>query len=65
MDDTTKSIWRLRTVITRTALSRSTIYDMIARGTFPPPVLLSRRSVGWRSQEIENWIASRPSKTAA
>jgi prophage regulatory protein len=58
MDDTTRSIWRLPVVKARTGLSRSLIYAKVAEGSFPRPVLLSRRCVGWRSHEIENWIAN-------
>ncbi len=41
------TILRLPTVKTRTGLSRSTIYLRIAQGTFPKPVNLGGRAVGW------------------
>jgi prophage regulatory protein len=41
------SILRLPTVKTRTRLSRSTIYLRISQGTFPRPVHLGGRAVGW------------------
>ena len=42
----------------RTGLSRSTIYAKIAEGTFPRPVSLGARAVGWLESEIDAWINS-------
>ncbi|MBO6581988.1 MAG: AlpA family transcriptional regulator [Hyphomonas sp.] len=39
-----------------TGLSTSTIYDWISQKTFPAPVRLGARMVGWRESEIETWI---------
>lgn len=44
-----------------TGLSRMTIYRLEKRGEFPSRVQLGRNSVAWRDQDIENWIAARPS----
>ena len=52
-------ILRLRQVIERTGLSRSTIYDHISIGEFPKQISLGPRSVGWVESEIEEWIANR------
>ncbi len=49
----------LPSVIERTALSRSSIYDFIKKGRFPSPVKLSERSVAWVSSEIDQWLAER------
>ena len=43
---------RLPTVKARTGLSRSTIYLRISRGTFPAPVSLGGRAVGWIEAEV-------------
>lgn len=43
-----------------TGLSRSAIYEQIARGAFPAPVRLGPNCVAWRSDQIEDWITSRP-----
>lgn len=53
------SILRRRQVEARTGLSRSTIYLRVAGGTFPPPVNLGSRAVGWLDSEISDWVASR------
>lgn len=50
-------ILRLPVVKARTGLSRSTIYLRISEGTFPLPVKLGARAVGWLEHEIEEWLA--------
>lgn len=47
---------RLPTVKARTGLSRSTIYLRISEGTFPKPVALGGRAVGWVEAEIHDWL---------
>lgn len=47
---------RLKEVIVRTGLSRSTIYLHIKSGLFPKPISLGVRSVGWLESEIDAWI---------
>ncbi|NNU80409.1 AlpA family phage regulatory protein [Halovulum dunhuangense] len=42
-----------------TGLSRSTLYAMIAEGSFPEPLRLGRRAVGWRESVVEEWIGGR------
>ncbi|MBB3288761.1 MULTISPECIES: AlpA family phage regulatory protein [unclassified Rhizobium] len=42
-----------------TGLPRSTIYDRISKGTFPKPIKLSTRSVGWLETEIADWQKAR------
>lgn len=39
----------------RTGLSRSTIYQYIKEGTFPAPVPLGAKAVGWLESDIESW----------
>ena len=43
-----------------TGLANSTLYYMIKRGSFPPPVKLSDRFVAWREDEFLDWLNSRP-----
>jgi prophage regulatory protein len=52
-------ILRLPVVITRTGLSRSTIYLRISDGSFPSPLSLGARAVGWLESDIEGWISRR------
>lgn len=53
------SIYRLRDVQRLTGLSRSQIYALASRGSFPRPIKLSERASGWLSSEVEQWIADR------
>lgn len=46
-----------------TGLSRSTIYVKMGAGTFPKPIKLSERSVGWLEHEIQEWVKNRVSAT--
>lgn len=50
-------IHRIRSVFDHTGLSRSTLYRKIGQGTFPPPVQISERGIGWRELELERWLA--------
>lgn len=52
-------ILRRRAVQDRTGLSRSTIYLRMAQGTFPKPISLGPRAVGWAEVEVDQWIADR------
>jgi prophage regulatory protein len=42
-----------------TGLKRSSIYEYMAAGTFPKPVRLGPRAVGWLEPEIIAWQKSR------
>ena len=53
------TILRLPDVKRSTGLSRSTIYLRIAQGTFPKPVSLGGRAVGWLEAEIQQWLQRR------
>lgn len=52
-------IIRLHHVMSSTGLSRSTVYKYIAEGTFPRPVHLGDRCVGWVESEVDEWIMAR------
>jgi prophage regulatory protein len=51
------TILRLPVVKARTGLSRSTIYLQVSDGSFPRPVSLGARAVGWVESDIEEWIS--------
>lgn len=53
------TILRRRQVEARTGMGRSAIYANIKAGTFPKPVSIGPRSVGWVEAEIFDWIAKR------
>ncbi|NQE63170.1 AlpA family transcriptional regulator [Caulobacter sp. RHG1] len=50
-------IVRLKTVLARTGLSRSTLYRKIREGSFPRQVRISIHGAGWRESAINRWIA--------
>lgn len=52
-------ILRRREVERLTRLSKASIYRQIHSGSFPRPLKLGERAVGWRAEEIEEWLASR------
>ncbi|MBE5252035.1 helix-turn-helix transcriptional regulator [Mixta mediterraneensis] len=50
---------RLPEVIHITGLSRSTIYDLISRSTFPAQITLGGKNVAWLASEISVWMNER------
>ncbi|WP_419942855.1 helix-turn-helix transcriptional regulator [Candidatus Palauibacter sp.] len=52
-------ILRRPQVLRRIGLGKSTLYRMLDGGTFPRPVKLGLRAVGWREDEIEDWLGGR------
>ncbi len=52
-------ILRLPRVKDCTGLSRTGIYDRIAKGEFPAQIPIGARAVGWLESEVEAWIAQR------
>ncbi len=50
------TILRLPAVKAATGLSRSTIYERMRRGTFPAPVPLGGKAVGWLESDVSAWI---------
>jgi len=58
---TPSTIDRLPDVKARTGLSRSTIYKLESEGKFPQRIKLGERAVGWRSNDVDTWIATRVS----
>ena len=53
------TILRRKQVVARTGICLSSIYNFIASGTFPKPISLGARSVGWLENEIDEWISAR------
>lgn len=58
-------ILRRKQVEARTGLPRSSLYAAIKAGTFPAPISLGEKSVGWLSHEIDSWIANRVAASRA
>ncbi|SDT17167.1 transcriptional regulator, AlpA family [Halopseudomonas litoralis] len=49
-------IIRLKEVMHKTGLARSTVYKYMSEKRFPMTVQLSESSVGWVESEIDDWI---------
>ena len=56
MIDGDDRILRIKAVLARTGLSRSTLYRKIQSGTFPKQVQISIRCAGWRESAINAWL---------
>lgn len=54
-----ESILRLPKVLERTGMSKATVYRGIKAGTFPAPVSLGSRAIGWLESSIDEFIESR------
>lgn len=68
------TILRRRQVEARTGLSRSTIYAKLRQNpkrpgdfdpTFPQPIAVGARAVGWIEAEIDAWLAAQIEKSRA
>jgi len=49
----------IQQVLQRVPVSRSTIYDWIARGLFPAPFKIGPRRVAWTPRMVSEWIAEK------
>lgn len=50
---------RRKSVEMRTGLKRSTIYELIQEKSFPRPITIGSRAVGWLESDIDKWICER------
>ena len=50
---------RLRDVINRVGMKKSSIYALMKKGEFPKQIKLSARSSAWVESEIDEWVDSR------
>jgi prophage regulatory protein len=49
-------ILRIKTVLERTGLTRSTLYRKIQAGSFPRQIAISTRCAGWRESAVNEWM---------
>ena len=50
---------KLKEVIEKTSLGRSTIYEFMTDGRFPKQESLGAKSVAWLESEVDDWIMDR------
>ena len=54
-----RKILRIKEVTALTGLSRTTLWRRVKDGSFPQPIRLSRRCVGWFAADVAEWQGSR------
>ncbi|WP_186082031.1 helix-turn-helix transcriptional regulator [Burkholderia gladioli] len=54
-------VLRLIGVLDTVGVKKTTLYRWIREGTFPAPVQLGIRSVGWLATDVQQWVESRQS----
>ena len=54
--DSPDRIIRLKEVLLKTGLTRSTLYRKIASRTFPRQIMISTRCIGWRESDLNDWL---------
>lgn len=59
------NVLRLYQVMSRTGLSRATIYAKMNDGTFPQSRSLGARAVGWLESDVTEWIKNLPTSKSA
>jgi prophage regulatory protein len=61
MKEAAMRLIRLKTVLDRTGLSRSVVYDLMGKGVFPKPAKAysGARANVWPEPEIDAWVSER------
>jgi len=49
-------ILRKRQVSELTGLGKTTLYHMVKNGTFPKPVKIGKRAIGWKISDLKEWL---------
>lgn len=52
-------VLKLKEVLLKTSLGKTTLYMLVKDSTFPKPIPLGLRAVGWLESEVDTWIQSR------
>lgn len=52
-------ILRMPALTRHVGLSKATIYRLLRHRRFPKPIRLGERAVGWRLEDIDEWIDGR------
>jgi prophage regulatory protein len=55
----TAKIIRIKHLLEKTGLSRSTLYKLFGTPGFPAKIQLGERSVGFLESEVDKWIQGR------
>lgn len=52
-------ILRLPDVLSRVGIKRSMVYQLVKEGSFPAPISLGLRAVGWDEKDVDKWISKK------
>ena len=52
-------ILKLKEVLNRTGLGKTSLYALIKNSDFPKQIPLGSRAVGWLENEVDRWILNR------
>ncbi len=52
------TVLRMPKTSAKSGLSKPSIYRKVADGTFPKPIKLGKRAIGWLEKDIEDWISN-------
>lgn len=55
MTDSPDRFLRLKAVLGRTGLTRTTLYRMVQAGKFPRQIRIGIRCSGWRESAVDDW----------
>lgn len=55
---TDNRVLRLPQVREKIGRANATIWKDVSEGTLPPPISIGPRAVGWKSSELDAWIAA-------
>lgn len=50
---------RIKDVMKKTGIAKSTIWLWVSEGKFPKPIKLSSRITVWESNKINNWMENK------
>lgn len=53
------TLLRCKSVLERTGLKRSSLYNLISKGEFPKPIKITAKAAAWPSNDVENWVLER------
>ncbi|CAM8755257.1 Prophage CP4-57 regulatory protein (AlpA) [Burkholderia pseudomallei] len=56
---------RMKDIVDKVGLGQSTLYRMIAAGTFPKPFELVPGRTAWLEEDIDAWLAEKAGKKPA
>ena len=54
-----EKLLRLPQVLNTVGISKSTLYQLVARGDFPKPIKIGQRTSAWPESAIRQWIEQR------